>query len=111
MPPPRVFTIPASAPFLPTLIRALRDGQLVEGFPGGGDPLTWSRATLFLPTAPPAPPRAMPSPMSPASTPPACRRARAADRRHDDTAGYLGQAERARSRQSRPVLAADARFP
>src|SRR2546421_753456 len=50
MPPPRVFTIPASAPFLPALIRALRDGQLVEGFPGGGDPLTWSRATLFLPT-------------------------------------------------------------
>src|SRR2546421_2329100 len=50
MPPPRVFTIPASAPFLPALIRALRDGQLVEGFPGGGDPLAWSRATLFLPT-------------------------------------------------------------
>ena len=50
MPPPRVFTIPASAPFLPTLIRALRDGHLVEGFPGGGDPLAWSRATLLLPT-------------------------------------------------------------
>src|SRR5436190_836675 len=50
MPLPRVFTIPASAPFLPALIRALRDGQLVEGFPGGGDPLAWSRATLFLPT-------------------------------------------------------------
>src|SRR4051812_1466739 len=48
--PPRVFTIPASAPFLPTLIRALRDGQLAEGFPHGGDPLAWSRATLFLPT-------------------------------------------------------------
>src|SRR3989440_5159728 len=50
MPLPRVFTIPASAPFLPALIRALRDGQLLEGFPGGGDPLAWSRATLFLPT-------------------------------------------------------------
>jgi ATP-dependent helicase/nuclease subunit B len=47
---PRVFTIPASAPFLPTLMRALRDGQLVEEFPHGGDPLAWSRATLFLPT-------------------------------------------------------------
>src|SRR5256885_3110615 len=46
----RVFTIPASVPFLPTLIRALRDGQLVAGFPAGGDPLAWSRATLFLPT-------------------------------------------------------------
>ena len=48
--PARVFTIPASAPFLPTLIGALRDGRLVEGFPAGRDPLAWSRATLFLPT-------------------------------------------------------------
>src|SRR2546421_1385018 len=47
---PNVFTIPASAPFLPTLIRALADGRLVEGFPAGDDPLAWSRATLFLPT-------------------------------------------------------------
>src|SRR4051812_36340527 len=47
---PRVFTIPASAPFLPTLIRALHDGRLVEGFPAASDPLAWSRATLFLPT-------------------------------------------------------------
>ena len=31
--PPRVFTIPASAPFVPTLIDALLDGTLVEGFP------------------------------------------------------------------------------
>ncbi len=29
---PRVFTIPASAPFLPTLIKALLDGTLVAGF-------------------------------------------------------------------------------
>jgi len=50
MPSPRVFTIPASAPFLPTLIGALRDGKLVAGFPGERDPLAWSRATLFLPT-------------------------------------------------------------
>src|SRR5436305_13516709 len=48
--PPRVFTIPTSAPFLPTLIRALRDGRLIEGFPAAGAPLAWSRATLFLPT-------------------------------------------------------------
>jgi hypothetical protein len=32
---PRVFTIPASAPFVPTLIRALIDGTLVPGFPAG----------------------------------------------------------------------------
>ena len=30
---PRVFTIPASAPFVPTLIEALLDGRLVPGFP------------------------------------------------------------------------------
>jgi len=45
-----VFNIPASAPFLPTLIEALRDGKLVPGFPAGGDPLELSRATLYLPT-------------------------------------------------------------
>src|SRR6266852_4387364 len=37
--PPRVFTIPASAPFVPTLIRALLGGELVPGFPAAGDPL------------------------------------------------------------------------
>src|SRR5262245_60454859 len=46
---PRVFTIPASAPFLETLIRALREGRLVEGFPNR-DPLALADATLFLPT-------------------------------------------------------------
>ena len=52
MPPsrPHVFTIPASAPFLPTLINALRDGTLVLGFPAGGDPLALAKATLYLPT-------------------------------------------------------------
>src|SRR5438270_2187998 len=49
MPLPRVFTIPASAPFLPTLIRALAECRLVAGLPAE-DPLAWSRATLFLPT-------------------------------------------------------------
>jgi len=46
---PRVFTIPASAPFLETLIRALRAGRLIDGFPGA-DPLALADATLFLPT-------------------------------------------------------------
>ncbi len=47
---PRVFTIPASAPFLPVLIDALRTGKLVAGFPASGDPLELARATLYLPT-------------------------------------------------------------
>ena len=45
-----VFTIPASAPFLPVLIEALRAGQLVSGFPASNDPLELARATLYLPT-------------------------------------------------------------
>jgi ATP-dependent helicase/nuclease subunit B len=47
---PRVFTIPASAPFLTTLVQALAAGRLVEGFPAAGDPLSLSTATLYLPT-------------------------------------------------------------
>src|SRR4051812_23813679 len=47
---PRVFTIPASAPFVPTLIRALLDGRLVEGFAPSRDPLALAGATLYLPT-------------------------------------------------------------
>jgi ATP-dependent helicase/nuclease subunit B len=47
---PRLFSIPASAPFLPTLIGALLDGRLVEGFPGSPDPLALAQATLYLPT-------------------------------------------------------------
>src|SRR5262249_56203327 len=50
MPIPRVFTIPASAPFVPVLIRALLDGKLVGGFPSGNDPLALANATLYLPT-------------------------------------------------------------
>ncbi len=46
--PARVFTIPPSAPFLPTLVAALRDGRL--GFRLPDDPLAWADATLFLPT-------------------------------------------------------------
>jgi ATP-dependent helicase/nuclease subunit B len=45
-----VFTIPASAPFLPTLIRALTKAELIAGFPNSDDPLALARATLFLPT-------------------------------------------------------------
>src|SRR5215470_7435814 len=47
---PRVFSIPASAPFVPTLIRALLDGTLIAGFPAARDPLALTDATLYLPT-------------------------------------------------------------
>jgi ATP-dependent helicase/nuclease subunit B len=47
---PHIFTIPASVPFVPTLIRALVDGKLVPGFPVGRDPLALAGATLYLPT-------------------------------------------------------------
>ena len=45
---PRVFTIPPSAPFLPTLIDALTSGRL--GFPAVRDPLVLAAVTLYLPT-------------------------------------------------------------
>ena len=44
----RVFNIPASAPFLPTLIAALRNGKL--GFAGAADPLALAGTTIYLPT-------------------------------------------------------------
>jgi ATP-dependent helicase/nuclease subunit B len=47
---PRVFNIPASAPFLPTLIQALIEGRLVPGFPAARDPLALASATIYLPT-------------------------------------------------------------
>ena len=47
---PRVFNIPASAPFLPVLVRALIEGKLVPGFPGSDDPLALAQLTLYLPT-------------------------------------------------------------
>src|SRR5277367_6487300 len=46
---PRVFTIPPSAPFLPTLFGALEDGRLVDGL-SASDPLALADATIFLPT-------------------------------------------------------------
>src|SRR5438477_11775831 len=45
---PRAFTIPASAPFLPTLIEALYGGKF--GFDFASDPLALASATLYLPT-------------------------------------------------------------
>src|SRR5688500_6895530 len=47
---PRVFNIPASAPFLPTLIQALAEGRLVPGFPASSDPLALASSTIYLPT-------------------------------------------------------------
>jgi ATP-dependent helicase/nuclease subunit B len=49
-PEPRVFNIPASAPFLRTLIAALVEGRLIPGFPASGNPLALAEATLYLPT-------------------------------------------------------------
>jgi ATP-dependent helicase/nuclease subunit B len=47
---PRVFNIPASTPFLPTLARALLDGELIPGFAPRNDPLALASATVYLPT-------------------------------------------------------------
>jgi len=46
----RLFTIPASAPFLATFARALLDGTIIPGFPDRGDPLALSSATIYVPT-------------------------------------------------------------
>jgi len=45
-----VFNIPASTPFLPTLIAALVDGRLVPGFSARQQPERLAEATLYLPT-------------------------------------------------------------
>src|SRR5690242_18441714 len=47
---PRVFNIPASAEFLPVLIRALVDDRLALGFKPGDDPLALAGVTIYLPT-------------------------------------------------------------
>src|SRR6185295_5499217 len=47
---PHVFTTPASAPFLPTLIEALMQDRLGLGFTPGGDPLALAGVTIYLPT-------------------------------------------------------------
>src|SRR3984893_10843429 len=46
----RVFNVPASAPFLRTVIAALVDGDLVEGFNARARPERLAQATLYLPT-------------------------------------------------------------
>jgi len=47
---PRVLSIPAGAPFLPTLADALLAGRLVPGFAHDGDPLRLAEATIYVPT-------------------------------------------------------------
>src|SRR3981081_3697866 len=46
----RVFSVPVSVPFLRTVIAALIDGRLVEGFEARADPARLAEATLYLPT-------------------------------------------------------------
>ena len=46
----RVFSVPVSVPFLRTVIAALVDGRLVEGFAARAHPASLAQATLFLPT-------------------------------------------------------------
>jgi ATP-dependent helicase/nuclease subunit B len=46
----RVFSVPVSAPFLRTVIAALVDGRLVDGFEARAQPERLAVATLYLPT-------------------------------------------------------------
>src|SRR5260370_35190704 len=46
----RVFSVPVSAPFLRTVIAALVDGRLIDGFAPRTRPAELARATLYLPT-------------------------------------------------------------
>src|ERR1700704_613718 len=46
----RVFSVPVSVPFLRTVISALVDGRLVDGFEARRNPLNLAQATLYLPT-------------------------------------------------------------
>ena len=46
----RVFNVPASTPFLRTVITALVDGELIGGFSPRAQPERLSEATLYLPT-------------------------------------------------------------
>src|SRR5882757_5824678 len=46
----RVFSVPVSVPFLRSVIAALIDGRLVEGFEARTDPSKLAQATLYLPT-------------------------------------------------------------
>jgi ATP-dependent helicase/nuclease subunit B len=46
----RVFSVPLSVPFLRSVIAALVDGRLVEGFEARANPEQLAQATLYLPT-------------------------------------------------------------
>ena len=46
----RVLSVPLSVPFLRTVIAALVDGELVEGFEARREPERLAQATLYLPT-------------------------------------------------------------
>src|SRR5665213_912914 len=46
----RVFSVPLSVPFLRSVIAALVDGRLVEGFEARKNPENLAQATLYLPT-------------------------------------------------------------
>jgi len=46
----RIFSVPVSAPFLRTVIGALVDGRLIEGFEARARPERLAAATLYLPT-------------------------------------------------------------
>jgi ATP-dependent helicase/nuclease subunit B len=46
----RVFSVPVSVPFLRTVIAALLDGGLVDGFEARSNPEKLAQATLYLPT-------------------------------------------------------------
>ncbi|MGX4801146.1 double-strand break repair protein AddB [Bradyrhizobium guangdongense] len=46
----RVFSVPLSVPFLHTIVSALLDGRLVDGFEARKEPARLADATLYLPT-------------------------------------------------------------
>src|ERR1700688_4174781 len=46
----RVYSVPVSVPFLRTVVAALVDGRLVDGFAVRAQPERLARATLYLPT-------------------------------------------------------------
>src|SRR5712671_3119512 len=46
----RVFSVPVSVPFLRTVIAALVDGRLIDGFRARAHPADLAQATLYLPT-------------------------------------------------------------
>jgi ATP-dependent helicase/nuclease subunit B len=48
--PMRVFSVPVSVPFLRTVVAALLDGRLVDGFEARTNPTKLAQATLYLPT-------------------------------------------------------------